>query len=117
MLCSWLVAVHAKSSWSLIFLFLPDPVQFLFNQIPTPNPLSSQKFLSVHLALFPTCLFTCCSCTLGQGRVCEGAGSAKFQGGTGLVFWIATIHSFAYLEILLGPWLEFILKGEKFQGI
>lgn len=34
-----------------------------------------------------------------------------------LVILIAAIHSFAYLEILLSPWLERILKGEKFQGI
>lgn len=49
--------------------------------------------------------------------MCEVAGTAWSQGWTGLGIWIAVIHSFAYLEILLSPWLERILKGEKFQGI
>lgn len=99
--------------------FLLDPVQLPFSQIPIPNPLFSHLFLSssfsVQSAPFSTCLCVHCSRCLGQDGVCEQAGAAKSQGGTGLVVWIAAIHGFAYLEILLR--LECILKQEKFQGI
>lgn len=97
-------------------------VQFPFSQIPVPNPPSSQQFLCLSLgpvSPFPTCLCMHCSFCLSQDGVCEVAGAAWSQGCTGLVIWIAGVHSFAYLEILLSPWLRIllILKGEKFQGI
>lgn len=62
------------------FIFLLDPVQFSFSQIPIPNPLSSQQFLwsclSIRSAPFP--IFPCihCSCCLGQDREREEAEAA-----------------------------------------
>lgn len=53
----------------------------------------------------------------GPGRGVRGGRRCLISGSNWTCSLDVAIHSFAYLEILLSPWLKRILKGEKFHRI